>query len=49
MATIRDLLANDPIDHGLANDGQARLRTEADEHAKRELRAELRSFVCDGQ
>ncbi len=49
MATIRDLLANDPIVHGLANDGQARLRTEADEHAERELKAELRAFVCDGQ
>ena len=49
MATIRELLANDPIQHGLANDGQARLRNEPDAAAERELMAELRSFVCEGQ
>ena len=47
--TISELLARDPKKEGLANDGQARIRNEQTEQAERELRAELSSFVCDGQ
>ncbi len=47
--TISELLARDPKKDGLANDGQARIRNEQTAQAERELRAELSSFVCDGQ
>jgi hypothetical protein len=46
---IHEILIRDPRKDGLANDGQARIRNESSEHAEKELRAELSTFVCDGQ
>ncbi len=46
---IHELFLRDPKQEGLANGGQARIRNERTAHAERELRAELSSFVCDGQ
>ena len=46
---IYETLARDPRTHALANSGQARITSETDERAINELRAELESFVCDGQ
>jgi hypothetical protein len=46
---IRDTLDRDPLVIGLANSGQARIVTHPDERAIQELRAELETFVCDGQ
>ena len=42
-------LQRDPRTSPLANNGQARITTRNDENACEELRAELTSFVCDGQ
>ncbi|MCY4331069.1 MAG: BREX system P-loop protein BrxC [Cyanobacteria bacterium MAG CAR1_bin_15] len=42
-------LQRDPRTSPLANNGQARITTRNDENAYEELRAELTSFVCDGQ
>ena len=46
---IHETLARDPRSHALANSGQARITSETDERATAELRAELETFVCDGQ
>ena len=46
---IHELLARDPRSHALANSGQARITTGKDERTVKELRAELETFVCDGQ
>ncbi len=46
---IHELFLRDPKQDGLANGGQARIRTERSAQADSELRAELSSFVCDGQ
>ncbi|MBK9385761.1 MAG: BREX system P-loop protein BrxC [Planctomycetes bacterium] len=46
---IHQLLDRDPRQSALANGGQARISTATDAHAQAELRAELETFVCDGQ
>ena len=46
---IHEALDRDPRTARLANGGQARIADKADEPAMRELRAELETFVCDGQ
>ena len=46
---IHETLARDPRSHALANAGQARITSDTDERAMDELRAELETFVCDGQ
>jgi len=46
---IHETLARDPRTATLANNGQARITELADARAKAELRAELETFVCDGQ
>ena len=46
---IYDTLVRDPRSVGLANKGQARITSEQSDDAQRELRAELESFVCDGE
>lgn len=46
---VYELLDRDPRTARLANGGQARISDTADSGARAELRAELESFVCDGQ
>ena len=46
---IRELLDRDPLQTPLANSGQARLTSGDDDKIVEELRAELRTFVCEGQ
>ena len=46
---IHETLARDPRAHALANSGQARITSDTDPRAVAELRAELETFVCDGQ
>jgi len=46
---IYEILDRDPRTARLANNGQARLTDGADEMARVELRAELETFVCEGQ
>jgi hypothetical protein len=46
---IFELLDRDPRSSLLVNEGQARIREAQDERALRELRAELETFVCEGQ
>ena len=46
---IREALDRDPRTARLANGGQARIADKTDEAAMQELRAELETFVCDGQ
>ena len=46
---IHETLDRDPRTARLANNGQARIADAADERARAELRAELETFVCDGQ
>ncbi|TDA69840.1 MAG: BREX system P-loop protein BrxC [Clostridia bacterium] len=46
---IFEVLDRDPRTSSLVNEGQARIRAEQDDRAIRELRAELETFVCDGQ
>ena len=46
---IIQTLQRDPRKSPLANNGQARIPTQDDENTRAELRAELTSFVCDGQ
>ena len=46
---IYETLDRDPRKSALANGGQARLNPNKDERAQQELRAELETFVCDGQ
>jgi hypothetical protein len=46
---IHEVLDRDPRSLALANTGQARISDKQDERAMAELRAELETFVCDGQ
>ena len=46
---IHEVLDRDPRTARLANKGQARIVDTADESAREELRAEIETFVCDGQ
>ena len=46
---IYEVLDRDPRTARLANNGQARITGAADEKATEELRAELETFVCEGQ
>ena len=46
---IRELFDRDPKIHALANSGQARIHGDPARGADGELRAELETFVCDGQ
>ena len=46
---IHELLDRDPRTVRLANNGQARISDGTDDRARAELRAELETFVCDGQ
>lgn len=46
---IKDLLERDPASHPLANQGQARIMDSQNEQTETELRAELETFVCEGQ
>ena len=46
---IHEALDRDPRTARLANGGQARIAENVDEPAMTELRAELETFVCDGQ
>ena len=46
---IHDVLDRDPRTARLANNGQARIVDTTEELALEELRAELETFVCDGQ
>ena len=46
---IYETLDRDPRVSSLANSGQARIGTQSDQRAIQELRAELETFVCDGQ
>ncbi len=46
---IYETLDRDPRESALANGGQARITASQDERSLRELRAELETFVCDGQ
>lgn len=46
---IYEILDRDPRTARLANSGQARITEASDERARAELRAELETFVCDGQ
>jgi hypothetical protein len=46
---IYEVLDRDPRSARLANNGQARITDGSDEKAMAELRAELETFVCDGQ
>ena len=46
---IYEALDRDPRTARLANNGQARIMETDDEQAMAELRAELETFVCDGQ
>jgi len=46
---IFEALDRDPRTSSLANEGQARITETRDDRAIRELRAELETFVCDGQ
>ncbi|MEW6071033.1 MAG: BREX system P-loop protein BrxC [Planctomycetota bacterium] len=46
---IHEILDRDPRRSALVNNGQARITTSKDERALQELRAELETFVCDGQ
>ena len=46
---IHETLVRDPRTYALANGGTARLTSDRDERAMSELRAELETFVLDGQ
>ncbi|MDP2957273.1 MAG: hypothetical protein Q8N53_12690, partial [Longimicrobiales bacterium] len=46
---IHEVLDRDPRTSALANSGQARIVAQPDERAIQEIRAELETFVCDGQ
>lgn len=46
---IKDVLQRDPAQHGLINQGQARIVDTRSERALEELRGELSTFVCEGQ
>ena len=46
---VFEVLDRDPRTAQLANNGQARIVDQVDTNAERELRAELETFVCEGQ
>jgi hypothetical protein len=46
---IHEILDRDPLVSALANEGQARISGDNDQRAMTELRAELETFVCDGE
>lgn len=46
---IKDVLQRDPSTHPLVNQGQARIADRDDDRSRQELRAELSTFVCEGQ
>ncbi len=46
---IHETLTRDPRTSALANNGQARITDQDDARTRAELRAELETFVCDGQ
>ena len=46
---LYEVLDRDPRTARLANNGQARITNQTDEKATLELRAELETFVCEGQ
>ena len=46
---IHEVLKRDPRTAGLANDGQARITKSHDAQDMQVIRAELETFVCDGQ
>ena len=46
---IHETLQRDPRRSPLANNGQARISTLTDDNTRKELEAELTTFVCDGQ
>lgn len=46
---IQDILQRNPLEQGLANNGQARITQATGDKAIEELRAELETFVCDGE
>ena len=45
----RELFQRDPVTTPLANNGQARITDSLNDQAAEELRAELSTFVCEGQ
>lgn len=49
MTRIKDVLQIDPTSEPLVNQGQARLSDDDEERAVKELRGELKTFVCKGQ
>jgi hypothetical protein len=49
MTKNREVFTHDPLQTPLVNNGQARIADAADERTWAELRAELSSFVCEGQ
>ena len=46
---IKDVLQRDPKTHPLVNQGQARIAERQDDRSRAELKAELSTFVCEGQ
>lgn len=46
---IKDILQRDPSTHPLVNQGQARIADKSNDKVLEELRAELSTFVCEGQ
>lgn len=46
---INEVLQRDPATNPLINQGQARISDDRDGNAKKELRGELSTFVCEGQ
>lgn len=46
---IHQILDRDPLTSALANEGQTRISGDTDQRAMSELRAELETFVCDGE
>ena len=46
---LYEVLDRDPRTAQLANNGQARITNQEDEKTRAELRAELETFVCEGQ
>jgi hypothetical protein len=46
---IKEILQRDPSTHPLVNQGQARIADKSNDKVLEELRAELATFVCEGQ
>lgn len=49
MMKLYDVFVRDPRESRLANDGQAQIAFSADARSEQQLRAELTTFVCEGQ